>query len=189
MSAKRLNLPENQGTYIKFLKESEVTNKTLELYKQRHGKPLNIHSYAFNNAVSLMNLKKWRSEDDYLQKEYKYWMTAAQKLQKYSGRPFWFVSSQGMMWMVFREEVSTFPYMDWHCDGLGWKLREKVSFERAEKAKLLHWNGELKPWLDSSGVHYPLWSKHQPTECHGAGICTRLMNASADRTFYKCVTD
>ena len=185
MSAKRETVSENASTYIMSLRKSTLSRKTLDLYKERHGKPLNEQSYAFNNAVSLLNLKKWRSEDKYLREEYTFWMTMASKLTKYRGRKWWFMSSQSIMWFTYKEEVSFIPVKGWHCDGLGWSMRDKVSLEMAENAKLLHWNGDEKPWINSSRVHYPLWSKYKPSICNGTGACTRIKNG-VNGIFYKC---
>ena len=50
----------------------------------------------------------------------------------------------------------------------------RVSFTQVENSKVLHWNGEEKPWMDKNGPHYKLWKKHAPTECNNVGNCKAI---------------
>ena len=90
-----------------------------------------------------------------------------------------------MMWFTYCDNVSSIPMRGWHYDGLGWEIRDRVSFADAKSAKLLQWNGDKKPWMDSMRIHYPLWSKYLPTQCNGLGVCKHTNDVPYE-TYYKC---
>ena len=190
---------ENQGkekwmrTYGEVVGRNPVAAEAFQTYQKRYKKPLDKEEEIFNNGVSLLNLKKWRQRDAYIQQEYEFWMQEASRLSAKLDEnpdkrvPWWFVGNQAIMWFVFQENVGILPFPGWHCDGLGWRLREKVSWSMAKEAKLLHWNGDDKPWLDSMGKHLPFWYKHRPVECENTGKCTFTNHTQQAEKLFTCV--
>ena len=172
---------------------NQIAAKAFDIYRLRYDAELDKADEIFNNGVSLLNLAKWRQYDDYLQAEYKFWMQTAIDLDvrvnssKDKRIPWWYVGNQGIMWFVFADDVTAFKQRGWHCDGLGWDLSRDVSLRDARKAKLLHWNGDQKPWLDFSGKHKPLYERYKPTECDNRGSCVFTNQSVASSIFWLCL--
>ena len=162
---------------------------TFNVFETRYGRPFDRQAYAYNNAVALLNLRKWRQEDKYLQTEYAFWIGMAEQFKNTPGNNWWYTICQSMMWFAYQANVTVLPLKDWHCGDLGWKMRERVSLAQAKRAKVLHWNGREKPWMNKIGPFYELWKKHAPTECNDIGRCTAVKKANTNSTLsYRCVT-
>ena len=174
MSAQRETVP--SATFWQYFRDSALSKKTSKLFAKRYKKPFNMKMRAFNNAVSLLNLKKWRSEDKYLQAEYEFWMTAALNMKNLSGFPWWHMSSQSIMWFTYRENVTKIPIPRWHREGLGWRVGKTVTKKMAKEAKLLHWSGADKPWTkNSSAYHTSFWTQNMPGQCNDKDSCLRQL--------------
>ena len=194
MTARVQNDDPSSVTYEYFVGRNQYAARAFDIYKQRYNKELVKYAEAFNNGVAILNLRKWRREDEFLQREYTFWMQVALDIgekvatEKKPRFPWWFVGNQAIMWFVYQQNVVNFPFPGWHCDGLGWRLRDEIPISKAKNSKLLHWNGDKKPWLDETGPHYDFWAKYRVTQCAGKGVVTeRNVTAGTKHpVFYEC---
>ena len=195
LHARTMNQVKRRGmrTIGDVIGRNSIAAEAFDIYKQHYDRELDRSDEIFNNGVSLLNLLKWRYYDTYLQVEYKFWMQTALDLGNVLSTstdkriPWWYVGNQGIMWFVFADDVSAFELDGWHCDGLGWHISRNISMEQATAAKLLHWNGDAKPWLDNTGRHYTLYERYKPQECAGVGSC-KLINQTGNviPPFWEC---
>lgn len=58
----------------------------------------------------------------------------------------------------------------WHVMGLG--INPSISMEEIEKAAVIHFSGDMKPWLDIAMNHYKhLWTKYVDNEMEFVQMC------------------
>jgi len=110
-------------------------------------------SPSFNAGVMVINLQAWRSRQ--VTARIEEWVAENKKNR------IWRHGSQPAMLLVFHDEVHWLDWQ-WNVDGLGHRLNYPQ--EVLQDAKILHWTGPLKPWLDD-GVNRLLWEPHTMRYC------------------------
>ena len=140
---------------------SEINKKTEDIYKKRHGKHIDLDSYGFNAGIWAVNLHRWR-EMNYTT-EAEWWMS------KNDEEVLWSLGTQPVMLvLLYNDWVSLSS--EWNLWGLG--SHKPPAQKSLRSAKLLHWNGVSKPWVDKGKAHqYYLWN-HYTCPRHRQAIST-----------------
>ncbi|XP_073062228.1 probable galacturonosyltransferase 6 isoform X2 [Primulina eburnea] len=108
----------------------------------------NVCTWAF--GMNLFDLQQWRRRN--LTQVYH------KHLQLGNDRPLWKTGTLAIGWITFYGHTITLN-KKWHLLGLGYD--SGVRQEDIEKAAVIHYDGNLKPWLAFGLEKYKLfWSKH-----------------------------
>jgi lipopolysaccharide biosynthesis glycosyltransferase len=123
------------------------------IYAKRYaGKRLDESAPTFNAGVLLMDLRIWERLN--LTADIEWWMAQHKAAEK----GLWQLGSQPVLHLILHGRWAKLPEM-WNVDGLG---RLKTTNERANRnARLLHWTGRHKPWLDH-GYHTEYFLSYVP---------------------------
>jgi len=113
---------------------------------------LKMRGYGFNSGFLLADFRLWR----------KYRVTEAieQVMRTHKTTELFKGGTQPLLNIVLYRlcrHINT----SWNATALGWK--GDLTEEELENAKVLHWTGAKKPWLDD-GMYKELWQKYQ-IEC------------------------
>ncbi|XP_060579357.1 glycosyltransferase 8 domain-containing protein 1-like [Ruditapes philippinarum] len=143
-SAKRVTLMKNvYADYIDF--------------KNKHVQMLDINPTAcsFNTGVYVTDIDIWRKHN--ITQKLEYWLTLNTKEEVY-GSERGGGGSQPPMMLVFHNKYTSMDPI-WHVRYLGWTKGTSYTSSFLSQAKLLHWNGQFKPWGRVS-QHSEIWNKY-----------------------------
>lgn len=137
--------------------------KAAKLFAQRRGKPFDPSERTFNAGLFLIDAARWQALG--LTEEAVWWLR--QNARSPSG--LWKLGSQPPLHLILYKRWARLP-SNWNLDGLGRKKGVREADRRA--AKLLHWTGRHKPWLDD-GYYQQEWTPYQglTQPCAGQGEC------------------
>ncbi|KAL3336308.1 hypothetical protein AABB24_032180 [Solanum stoloniferum] len=110
----------------------------------------NPKACAWAYGMNFFDLDAWRREE--LTEEYHYWQTLNEN------RTLWKLGTLPPGLITF---YSTTKPLDksWHVLGLGYN--PSISMEEINNAAVVHFNGNMKPWLDIAMAQFrPLWTKY-----------------------------
>ncbi|KAK6788327.1 hypothetical protein RDI58_016852 [Solanum bulbocastanum] len=110
----------------------------------------NPKACAWAYGMNFFDLDAWRREK--LTEEYHYWQTLNEN------RTLWKLGTLPPGLITF---YSTTKPLDksWHVLGLGYN--PSISMEEINNAAVVHFNGNMKPWLDIAMAQFrPLWTKY-----------------------------
>ncbi|CAD5124936.1 DgyrCDS13181 [Dimorphilus gyrociliatus] len=143
------------------LQKSSTMNRYEDYFNLEHELvkryDVNPKACSFNTGVYVADLKAWKQHDitqkldEILIANYKDYVYG----NKYGGG-----GSQPPMMLALYKKYSKLP-AEWHVQHLGdVKVDSLYSSDFIEnKAKLLHWNGRLKPWKLTSPYHH-IWKRY-----------------------------
>ncbi|KAL6067722.1 Pectate lyase [Balamuthia mandrillaris] len=132
---------------------SAVNNaRVKELFKSRYGKKrYDSEEATYNAGVFMADLEKWRRRK--VEEEFLWWIE-----QRNKEEDLWMFATQPLLIVVFHGQWQQLG-QEWNVIDLGW--RNDVSEESIQSAKVLHWNGEQKPWLPSAFEEYKkIWDEY-----------------------------
>lgn len=126
-------------------------------YKNKHVEERKIppNTCSFNTGVFVTDLATWHKEN--ITGQLEYWMELNTKEEVY-GNERGGGGSQPPMMLVFYNRISPIDSM-WHVRYLGWTSGTSYSKTFIAHAKLLHWNGQFKPWGRVS-QHRDVWDRY-----------------------------
>ncbi|KAH6803063.1 galacturonosyltransferase 9 [Perilla frutescens var. frutescens] len=142
------------GSFHRF---SEYLNFSYPLIKQK----FNPRACAWAFGMNIFDLDAWRQEK--LTEQYHYWQNLNED------RSLWKMGTLPAGLVTF---YSTTKPLDkaWHVLGLG--INPSISMEEIEKAAVIHFSGDMKPWLDIALNHYKhLWTKYVDNEMEFVQMC------------------
>ncbi|PSS30548.1 Galacturonosyltransferase [Actinidia chinensis var. chinensis] len=140
-----------------FHRYGQYLNFSRPLIKER----FNPNSCAWAFGMNIFNLDAWRREK--CTEEYHYW----QNLNK--DRTLWKLGTLPPGLITF---YSTTKFLDksWHVLGLGYN--PSVSMDEINNAAVIHFNGNMKPWLDIALNQFKhLWTKYLDNEMEFVQMC------------------
>ncbi|XP_073802730.1 glycosyltransferase 8 domain-containing protein 2 isoform X4 [Danio rerio] len=134
-----------QTTYMGFLD-----------YRKEEVRELGINpsECSFNPGVFVADVGEWQRQK--ITKQLEKWMAKNFRENLYSSAVAGGVATPPML-IVFHDKFTTIDPL-WHIRHLGWSPDTRYPKTFLKKAKLLHWNGQFKPW-DYPCVHLDLWEK------------------------------
>ncbi|KAK4417543.1 putative galacturonosyltransferase 9 [Sesamum alatum] len=142
------------GSFRRF---SEYLNFSHPLIKQK----FNPRACAWAFGMNMFDLEAWRREK--CTEKYHYW----QNLN--DDRTLWKLGTLPAGLVTF---YSTTKSLDkaWHVLGLG--INPSISMEEIDKAAVIHFSGDMKPWLDIALNGYKhLWTKYVDNEMEFLQMC------------------
>ncbi|KJE96056.1 hypothetical protein CAOG_006429 [Capsaspora owczarzaki ATCC 30864] len=98
---------------------------------------------SFNAGVYVTDLVRWKKHN--ITSELEYWMELNTRENVYGGQGSGGGSQPPVLLALFGHVVDLDP--KWHVRHLGWHGSNSYQKEYVDEAKLLHWNGQGKPWL------------------------------------------
>ncbi|KAL8528526.1 hypothetical protein ACS0TY_006091 [Phlomoides rotata] len=140
-----------------FHRLSEYLNFSHPLIKEK----FNPRACAWAFGMNIFDLDAWRQEK--LTEQYHYWQNLNED------RTLWELGTLPAGLITF---YSTTKPLDkaWHVLGLG--INPSISMEEIEKAAVIHFSGDMKPWLDIAMNHYKhLWTKYVDNEMEFVQMC------------------
>ncbi|KAK4409792.1 putative galacturonosyltransferase 9 [Sesamum angolense] len=140
-----------------FHRLSEYLNFSHPLIKEK----FNPRSCAWAFGMNMFDLDAWRREK--CTKQYHYWQNLNED------RTLWKLGTLPAGLITF---YSTTKSLDkaWHVLGLG--INPSISMEEIDKAAIIHFSGDMKPWLDIAMNHYKhLWTKYVDNEMEFLQMC------------------
>ncbi|XP_065842380.1 glycosyltransferase 8 domain-containing protein 2-like [Oscarella lobularis] len=142
--AKRFNLFQN--SYVRFLN-----------YANQHVQKLGIppDTCSFNTGVFVTDVFKWRENS--ISEKLEEWNVLNVKENLWGGQSGGGASQPPVM-IVFHQKYSRLDPL-WHVRHLGWSAGSRYSRHFLSEAKLVHWNGQFKPWGNPSQYH-DMWDKY-----------------------------
>ncbi|KAL3813518.1 hypothetical protein ACJIZ3_014786 [Penstemon smallii] len=142
------------GSFHRF---SEYLNFSHPLIKEK----FNPRACAWAFGMNLFDLDAWRQEKS--TEQYHYWQNLNED------RSLWKLGTLPAGLITF---YSTTKSLDksWHVVGLG--INPSISMEEIDKAAVIHFSGDMKPWLDIAMNHYKhLWTKYVDNEMEFVQMC------------------
>lgn len=142
------------GSFRRF---SEYLNFSHPLIKEK----FNPRSCAWAFGMNMFDLDAWRGEK--LTDQYHYWQNLNED------HTLWKLGTLPAGLVTFS---STTKQLDksWHVLGLG--INPSISMEEIDKAAVIHFSGDMKPWLDIAMNRYkPLWTKYIDSEMEFLQMC------------------
>ncbi|KAL6066241.1 Pectate lyase [Balamuthia mandrillaris] len=128
--------------------DSSVQTAFQYLYPERRYNP---EEATFNTGVFVADLKKWRKRR--VEEEFLWWIELRSKYET-----LWMFATQPLIWVVFHQQWVQLGE-EWNVIDLGWN-NAAASKQRLNAAKVLHWNGSKKPWMESAIASYQtIWKK------------------------------
>ncbi|KAJ8527179.1 hypothetical protein K7X08_029656 [Anisodus acutangulus] len=140
-----------------FHRYAQYMNFSHPLIKEK----FNPKACAWAYGMNFFDLDAWRREK--LTEEYHYWQTLNEN------RTLWKLGTLPPGLITF---YSTTKPLDksWHVLGLGYN--PSISMEEINNAAVVHFNGNMKPWLDIAMSQYrPLWTKYVDYENEYVQAC------------------
>lgn len=118
-----------------------------EEFKYFENKKFNFNDKGFNAGVFAINLGKYRSLKISKKCEFLMFCHSFEKLFHHN--------DQGILNAVFYG-LTQFIDPNWNCLGYGWYnwRNEKVIEKKFEHGHIIHYNGPIKPWLDTKKNNY-----------------------------------
>lgn len=143
-------------------------------FARRYGILMNGTETSFNAGVVVYNLASWEAKN--LTQEIEWW--AGEHVANYKG--LWNLGSQPLLHMVLYRRWTPLAGA-WNVAHLGSSAH--LSAANISRARVLHWTGRNKPWMDDGFYHYA-WRPHSGLpECLGKGRC----NLAARDTARACI--
>lgn len=142
------------GSFRRF---SEYLNFSHPLIKEK----FNPRACAWAFGMNMFDLDAWRREK--CTEEYHYWQNLNED------RTLWKLGTLPAGLVTF---YSTTKSLDksWHVLGLG--INPSISMEEIDKAAVIHFSGDMKPWLDIAMNHYKhLWTKYIDSDMEFLQMC------------------
>ncbi|KAL6521675.1 putative galacturonosyltransferase 9 [Orobanche gracilis] len=142
------------GSFHRF---SEYLNYSHPLIKEK----FNPRSCAWAFGMNMFDLDAWRRER--CTEQYHYWQNLNED------RTLWKLGTLPAGLVTF---YSTTMSLDkaWHVLGLG--INPSISMEEIDKAAVIHFSGDMKPWLDIAMNRYKhLWTKYVDNEMEFVQMC------------------
>ncbi|CAA0823332.1 Probable galacturonosyltransferase 9 [Striga hermonthica] len=140
-----------------FHRYSEYLNFSHPLIKEK----FNSRSCAWAFGMNIFDLDAWRRER--CTEQYHYWQNLNEE------RTLWKLGTLPAGLVTF---YSTTKSLDksWHVLGLG--LNPSICLEEIDKAAVIHFSGDMKPWLDIAMNRYKhLWTKYVDNEMEFVQMC------------------
>ncbi|KAG6420989.1 hypothetical protein SASPL_117535 [Salvia splendens] len=142
------------GSFHRF---SEYLNFSHSLIKQKFSP--RVCAWAF--GMNIFDLNAWRQEK--CTEQYHYWQDLNED------RSLWKMGTLPAGLVTF---YSTTKPLDkaWHVQGLG--INPSISMEEIEKAAVIHYSGDMKPWLDiAMNLYKHLWTKYIDNQMEFVQMC------------------
>ncbi|EPS65125.1 glycosyltransferase [Genlisea aurea] len=140
-----------------FHRLAEYLNFSHPLIKEK----FNSRSCAWAFGMNMFDLDAWRREK--CTEEYHYWQN------KNQGRSLWKLGTLPAGLVTFYSKTKALDKA-WHALGLG--INPSISMEEIKKAAVIHFNGDMKPWLDIGMNHYKqFWTKYVDNEMEFVQMC------------------
>ncbi|KAL3723308.1 hypothetical protein ACJRO7_035488 [Eucalyptus globulus] len=115
-------------------------------------KHLDPDECAWAYGMNIFDLRAWRKTD--IRDIYEYWLKENLK----SNMTMWKLGTLPPALIAFRGHIHPID-PSWHMLGLGYQIKTDV--ESVNKAAVIHYNGQSKPWLQIGFDHLrPFWSKY-----------------------------
>ncbi|XP_057768561.1 probable galacturonosyltransferase 9 isoform X2 [Salvia miltiorrhiza] len=140
-----------------FHRYSEYLNFSHPLIKQK----FSPRACAWAFGMNIFDLDAWRQEK--CTEQYHYWQDLNED------RSLWKMGTLPAGLVTF---YSTTKPLDkaWHVLGLG--INPSISMEEIEKAAVIHFSGDMKPWLDiAMNLYKHLWTKYVDNEMEFVQMC------------------
>ncbi|XP_009792003.2 putative galacturonosyltransferase 9 [Nicotiana tabacum] len=116
-------------------------------------------AWAF--GMNIFDLDAWRREQ--CTEQYHYWQNLNED------RTLWKLGTLPAGLMTFYSKTKSLD-KSWHVLGLGYN--PSVSMDEIHKAAVIHYNGDMKPWLDIALNQYKeLWTKYIDSEMEFVQMC------------------
>ncbi|KAL6042265.1 hypothetical protein QOT17_024524 [Balamuthia mandrillaris] len=107
---------------------------------------------TFNTGVFVADLQKWRKRR--VEEEFLWWIEIRSKKET-----LWKFATQPLIWVVFHQQWVRLGE-EWNVIDLGWD-KTAASKRKLKAAKVLHWNGAKKPWMESAFASYQnIWKQY-----------------------------
>ncbi|KAK4752507.1 hypothetical protein SAY87_021305 [Trapa incisa] len=115
-------------------------------------KYLDPEECAWAYGMNIFDLNAWRKAD--IRETYHFWLKENLK----SNMTMWKLGTLPPALIAFKGHVHPID-PSWHLLGLGYQI--KTSIDNVEKAAVIHYNGQSKPWLQIGFEHLrPYWAKY-----------------------------
>ncbi|XP_073296176.1 probable galacturonosyltransferase 9 [Primulina huaijiensis] len=142
------------GSFRRF---SEYLNFSHPLIKEK----FNPRACAWAFGMNMFDLDAWRREK--CTDEYHYWQNLNEDLA------LWKLGTLPVGLLTFYSTTKSFDKA-WHVLGLG--INPSISMDEINKAAVIHFSGDMKPWLDIAMNHYKhLWTKYVDNEMEFLQMC------------------
>ncbi|XP_075514968.1 putative galacturonosyltransferase 9 [Primulina tabacum] len=142
------------GSFRRF---SEYLNFSHPLIKEK----FNPRACAWAFGMNMFDLDAWRREK--CTDEYHYWQNLNEDLA------LWKLGTLPVGLLTFYSTTKSFDKA-WHVMGLG--INPSISMDEINKAAVIHFSGDMKPWLDIAMNHYKhLWTKYVDNEMEFLQMC------------------
>ncbi|KAH7277044.1 hypothetical protein KP509_39G031700 [Ceratopteris richardii] len=144
-----------------FHRYSQYMNFSHPLVKERFDPKACAWAYGMN----LFDLDAWRKEK--CTEEYHYWQTQNEN------RLLWKLGTLPPGLMTFYKTTKPLD-KSWHVLGLGYN--PNISHEKIKSAAVIHYNGNMKPWLDLGMKKYKkYWTKYIDSDMELIRACNIIM--------------
>ncbi|KAK4346382.1 hypothetical protein RND71_032721 [Anisodus tanguticus] len=121
----------------------------------------NPKACAWAFGMNIFDLDAWRREK--CTEQYHYWQNLNED------RTLWKLGTLPAGLMTFYSKTKSLD-KSWHVLGLGYN--PSVSMDEIHKAAVIHYNGDMKPWLDIALNQYKeLWTKYIDSEMEFVQMC------------------
>lgn len=142
------------GSFRRF---SEYLNFSHPLIKEK----FNPRACAWAFGMNMFDLDAWRREK--CTDDYHYWQNLNED------RTLWKLGTLPVGLLTFYSTTKSFDKA-WHVVGLG--INPSISMDEINKAAVIHFSGDMKPWLDIALNHYKnLWTKYVDNEMEFLQMC------------------
>ncbi|KZV21013.1 putative galacturonosyltransferase 9-like [Dorcoceras hygrometricum] len=142
------------GSFRRF---SEYLNFSHPLIKEK----FNPRACAWAFGMNMFDLDAWRREK--CTDQYHYWQNLNED------RTLWKLGTLPVGLLTFYSTTKSFDKA-WHVLGLG--INPSISMDEINKAAVIHFSGDMKPWLDIAMNHYKhLWTKYVDNEMEFLQMC------------------
>ncbi|CAN6922667.1 hypothetical protein Bca4012_091557 [Brassica carinata] len=140
-----------------FHRYGQYLNFTHPLIKES----FNPNACAWAFGMNIFDLNAWRREK--CTDQYHYWQNLNED------RTLWELGTLPPGLMTFYSKTKSLD-KSWHVLGLGYN--PGVSMDEIKKAAVIHYNGNMKPWLDIAMNQYKsLWTKYVDNEMEFVQMC------------------
>lgn len=140
-----------------FRRYADYLNFSHPLIKEK----FNPRACAWAFGMNMFDLDAWRQEK--CTEQYHYW----QELNE--DRKLWQLGTLPAGLITFYSSTKLLD-KSWHVLGLG--INPSISIDDINKAAVIHFSGDMKPWLDIAMNHYKhLWTKYVDNEMEFVQMC------------------
>ncbi|KAK4712328.1 hypothetical protein R3W88_006841 [Solanum pinnatisectum] len=140
-----------------FHRYSQYLNFSNPLVREK----FNPKACAWAFGMNIFDLDAWRREK--CTEQYHYWQNLNED------RTLWKLGTLPAGLMTFFSKTKSLD-KSWHVLGLG--FNPSVSMDEIHKAAVIHYNGDMKPWLDIALNQYKeLWTKYIDSEMEFVQMC------------------